>query len=118
MIISLVNQKGGVGKTTIAINLTFGLSKKHKVLLVDGDPLGSCLQWQNISDHAAFFKLPDFISWFLKPVHQNFRYSIHTSVFHPLENLTYQYDISNNLLKFGNLHILIVSAPPLFSIYS
>jgi chromosome partitioning protein len=55
MVISLVNQKGGVGKTTIAINLAYGLSKKHKVLLVDGDPQGSCLQWQNISDYAAFF---------------------------------------------------------------
>lgn len=26
----------------------------HKVLLVDGDPQGSCLQWQSISDNKAF----------------------------------------------------------------
>ncbi len=38
VIISLNNQKGGVAKTTTAVNLSAGLSKKHKVLMVDLDP--------------------------------------------------------------------------------
>jgi len=39
MIISLLNQKGSVGKTTLAVHLATALTlRKRKVLLVDADP--------------------------------------------------------------------------------
>ncbi len=46
MIVSFLNQKGGVGKTTLAVHTAAGLALEGlDVILVDADPQGSALDW-------------------------------------------------------------------------
>ena len=46
MIVALLNQKGGVGKTTLALHIAGAWAMRGKrVLVVDADPQGSALDW-------------------------------------------------------------------------
>ena len=56
-IISLMNQKGGAGKTTITMQLAAALGhlKKYRVLVVDADPQSSAMQWVSFADSDQLF---------------------------------------------------------------
>lgn len=55
MIISFLNQKGGVGKTTLSVNVASCLASRGlKVLLVDADKQGSATTWASLRDDTPF----------------------------------------------------------------
>jgi chromosome partitioning protein len=49
--IALVGNKGGAGKTTLAVNLASALAKTGSTLICDSDPQGSSLQWRLICEN-------------------------------------------------------------------
>ena len=49
-VISIINPKGGAGKTVTAVNVAYALKNREKrVLLIDTDPRGAIAIFQNIS---------------------------------------------------------------------
>ena len=57
-VIAVLNQKGGVGKTTICTNLAAALSLTgERTLYIDADPQGSALDWSAARQVAPLFNV-------------------------------------------------------------
>jgi chromosome partitioning protein len=71
MIIGILNQKGGVGKTTLSVNIAHELTRKNpnvKVLVVDSDPQQSALNWSEVREKSPPF---DIIGFAKKSLHRD-----------------------------------------------
>lgn len=56
-VIAIVNQKGGVAKSTSCVNLGIGLVKKgYKVLAIDFDPQGSLRAAETSAEGVSIYK--------------------------------------------------------------
>ena len=61
-VLSVCNQKGGVGKTTTSVNLSSALAKnKKKILLVDLDPQGNATMGSGINKNKLSSTIADLL---------------------------------------------------------
>lgn len=55
-VVAILNQKGGVGKTTIALNLAAALAQNgDRIQYIDADPQGTALDWNAVRTAASLF---------------------------------------------------------------
>lgn len=65
-VITLMNEKGGVGKTTLCGTLAVGLALKgYRVLAIDADGQGNLTSWMQLAKNGGFYDLcvRDHVDW-------------------------------------------------------
>lgn len=73
-IFSFVGNKGGAGKTTLAINVAAGLASRRKTIVLDADPQGSSLQWNAFTNEGSNLTVVDASSGVDRAIRENTDY--------------------------------------------
>lgn len=74
-VIAVINQKGGAGKTTLAMNLAAGLARNGNTVVMDLDPQGSSSQWASMGAEPfpAVVEKLNGDNWDARTLHQNYQ---------------------------------------------
>jgi chromosome partitioning protein len=78
-VIAVVGNKGGAGKTTLAVNLAAGLVGEGSTALLDADPQRSSLQWRALAerdDAVAVFDAVDEPAAAIERMRHDYRYLV------------------------------------------
>ena len=73
-VIAVINQKGGAGKTTLAMNLAAGLARQGDTVVMDLDPQGSSTQWASMRQTpfpASVERIDG--NWDVRTLHQQYQ---------------------------------------------
>lgn len=88
-IITIAQQKGGAGKSTIAAHLAVALAKSAKVAVIDTDPQQTLTKWHSIRENSAKSKLVNF----------DFIYAT-------------GWKVGNEIARLKHADIIIIDSPP------
>lgn len=73
-VIAVINQKGGAGKTTLAMNLAAGLAQRGDTIVMDLDPQGSSSQWASMGQQPFPATVEQINgAWDARTLHQNYQ---------------------------------------------
>lgn len=126
IIYSIANQKGGVGKTTTCLNLSYALSKLgKKVLAVDFDPQANLTSGFGINSSQSgiydVFSEKKNLDEIIKKINENL-YLIPSSFelsgfVEEIKDEKYRENLLKNLLKnFKNFDYILIDTPPSLSL--
>lgn len=106
-IISVVNEKGGTGKSTIATNLATALHRSgKKVVLVDADPQGTARDWRDASPEGA--NLPPVIGIDRPQILQTSLQTLAANDFVVIDGPAKANDMAAAIIRFSDVVLIVI----------